>query len=92
MGSLFTETIGRSRRMLNQIGEEHQAGLSPRNAEALERGLANSARHYTMQVERDLHEGFTKAVAGVAPVAARTEQSELPPVEVDELGENVEFF
>jgi hypothetical protein len=92
VGSLFTETIGRSRRMLNQIGEEHQAGLSPRNAEALERGLANSARHYTMQVERDLHEGFTKAVAGVAPVAARTEQSELPPVEVDELGENVEFF
>jgi hypothetical protein len=78
--------------MLKEIGEKNQSGLSCDGTEALERGLADFARHYTMQAERDVHEGVTKAVVGTAPVAVRAEQSEFPPEEAAELGENVEFF
>jgi hypothetical protein len=88
--ALFAETISRSRRMLQKIEEENQAGLPHGRAEARERALADSARHYTMQAERDVHEGVANAVAGEAPVAVLAEQS--PPREAEEMGENVEFF
>jgi hypothetical protein len=92
VGALFAEAVSRARRMLKEIGEKNQSGLSCDGTEALERGLADFARHYTMQAERDVHEGVTKAVVGTAPVAVRAEQSEFPPEEAAELGENVEFF
>jgi hypothetical protein len=91
--ALFAETISRSRRMLKEIEEANQSGLPHDRAEARERGLADFARHYTMQAERDVHEGVTKAVVGatpVAPVAVLAEQS--PAKEAEEMGENVEFF
>jgi hypothetical protein len=88
--ALFAETISRSRRMLKEIEEANQSSLTHDQAEARERDLADFARHYTMQAERDVHEGVTKAVVGAAPVAVLAEQS--PPKEAEEMGENVEFF
>ena len=90
--ALFAEAVGRARGMLKEMGESDQSGLSGDGSETLERGLADFARHYTMQAERDVHEGVTKAVAGAAPVAVLAEQSGSPPKEADEFGENVELF
>ena len=84
---LFAETILRSRRVLKEIEEANQSGLPHDWAEARERGLAEFARHYTMQAERDVHEGVAKAVAGAAPAAEKP-----LPQEGEEMGENVEFF
>src|ERR1039457_4186052 len=92
VGALFAEAISRARGMLKEIAETNQSGLSHDGNEALERGLADFAKHYTMQAERDVHEGVTKAVVGAAHAAVRAEQSEFPPKKADELGENVEFF
>ena len=92
VGALFAEAVTRARRMLKEIGEGDQSALLRDGPEALERGLADFARHYTMQSERDVHEGGTKAVVGAEPVAAGTEQSVSPPEDIEELGENVEFF
>ena len=91
VGPLFAEAISRARGMLQEIGKDTQAGWLRDGAEAPERGLADFARHYTMQAERDVHEGITKAAAGPAHVAVLIEQPQLPPEE-PELGDNVEFF
>jgi hypothetical protein len=58
----------------------------------LDRDLADFARHYTMQAERDVHEGVARAMAGAASAAAPAPPSAFPPGEAAELGENVEFF
>ena len=92
VGALFAEAIGRARGTLKEIGERTQSGLSRDSAEALEPGLADFARHYTMQAEREVHAGVAKLVAGAGPFDARAELSEFPPKEAAELGENVEFF
>lgn len=90
VGAIFAEAVSRARRMLKEIGEKAQSGCPPDGAEASERALADFARHYTMQAERDVHEGVSKAGVG-APVAAPAEQAEFPSGENDELGD-VEFF
>ena len=92
VGALFAETVSRARGMLKEIGEKAPSGLSLDGADELEPGLGDFARHYTMQSERDVHEGMTSAVAGAAPVAVQAEQSEFPPEAAGELGENIEFF
>jgi methyl-accepting chemotaxis protein len=91
VGAVFAEGISRARTMLKEIGETNQSGL-PRDATEASGRLADFAAHYTMQAERDVHEGITKAAVGAAHVAARAEQSEFPPKKAEELGENVEFF
>lgn len=90
VGALFADAVSRTRGMLQEIGEE--SGLSRGGAEALERGLGDFAKHYTMQAERDVHEGITRAPVGATPAAVPVEQLEFPPKEAGELGENVEFF
>ena len=92
VGPLFAEAISRARGMLQEIGETNQSAWPRDGTETLERGLADSAKHYTMHAERYVHEGVTKAMVGAVPVAAQTEQSEFPPKGAEELGDNVEFF
>jgi hypothetical protein len=99
VGALFAEAVSRARGMLQEIGESHRSGLPPDGAETPEQGLADFAEHYTMQAERDVHEGATRAAAWAAPlavpaepVAVLAERSESPPKEAGEFGENVELF
>jgi hypothetical protein len=95
VGALFAEAVSRARGMLKDIGEKNSSALSPDGAKALQRELADLARHYTMQAERDVHEGIAKAVAVAAPAAVQTALLESPHEEAGEaaeLGENVEFF
>ena len=91
--ALFAETIGRSRRMLKEIEEANPSGSPHARAGARAIGLADVASHYTMQAERDVHEGVAKGGLGEAPatpVAVRSEPS--PANDAHEWGENVEFF
>jgi methyl-accepting chemotaxis protein len=91
VGVLFAETVGRARGMLNKIKEDDPCVSLRQGSERAERDLADFARHYTMQAERDVHEGVANAVAGVANAAARAEREETP-AETGELGDNVELF
>jgi methyl-accepting chemotaxis protein len=86
-GALFAEAIGRARSMLQEIGGAEHSGAPPDGAGRWERGLADLAKHYTMQAERDVHEGVTKA----AP-AALAEEPGFPSGDVSELGDNIELF
>ncbi len=92
VGALFAESVSRARKMLKEIGAETHSDLSPDGIERWECGLAEFATHYTMQAERDVHEGIARVVAGAAHVTVRTEEAEVSPKEAEELGENVEFF
>jgi hypothetical protein len=58
----------------------------------LEQSLAGFAAHYTMQAERDVHEGTAKTAVGPALVEREVRGPEFPPQATEELGENVEFF
>ncbi len=90
-GALFAEAIGRARDMLQEIGGGERFGAPLDGADRGERALADLAKHYTMQAERDVHEGVTRAAAGEAPMAASGEPR-FPSGEASELGENVELF
>jgi hypothetical protein len=90
VGAVFAEAVGRARTMLEAVAR--QVPSSRRGAGALERGLDDFSQHYTMQAERDVHEGVTKTVVGSAPVAIEVEQAAFPPRAAEETAENVEFF
>jgi hypothetical protein len=92
VGARFAEAIGRAQEMLEEIVGSNRLDLSRDGAQASERGLANLLSHYTMQAERDVHEGLTRRLIGPAQVKARDELSQLPPKKAKELEENVEFF
>ncbi len=78
VGVLFAEALGRARAMLAELVEVAEPDSPPDSAEELKTGLADFSAHYTMQAERDIHEGITKE----------------PPASLEsgETGENVEFF
>jgi len=88
-GSLFAETAGRVKRVLEQIGG--QSGPAPRgDPEApAERRLEDFALHYTMQAEREVHASVTAGAAPGQPVPVGT--SKVVPDEQD-FGDNVELF
>jgi hypothetical protein len=92
VGALFAKAMSSARRRLKEIGEKTLSGLSHDAADAPEPALTDFATHYTMQAERDVHEGITKALAGAMPADLLIEQSVFLPAEPGELGENVEFF
>jgi hypothetical protein len=70
--------------MLDEIGAKSQSDPAHDGVGALETGLADCARRYTMQAERGVHDIVTKGAAGPTPVAV--------PAEAEEMGENVEFI
>jgi hypothetical protein len=88
VGALFAEVVQRARGELQRIGAE--AGQS--TVEGVEvaptQQLEHFAKHYTMQMERDVHEAVARGSAIVeAPVeAARA------VLEDGDLGDNVELF
>ncbi len=90
-GAVFDEAIGRAKDMLSGLGAGSNF-VAPRDGEGQPgHGLADLARHYTMQSERDVHAGVTGAA--VAETAAMMEEPrEFASVEASELGDNVELF
>jgi hypothetical protein len=92
VGAVFADTISRARSTIKEIGEKDRFSLSPDSTQTVDPGLTDFARHYTMQAERDVHQGITRAAVGATPVAVPVEQLEFPPKGAGELGENVEFF
>jgi hypothetical protein len=92
VGSLFAEAVTRARGSMKEIGEKTQRGLSNDESEESESGMADFMSLYTMQSEVDVHEEITNAATGAAPVAVMIECQISSPEEVDELGDNVEFF
>jgi hypothetical protein len=92
VGTLFAEAVSRAREAIKKIGVCAQSGLPRGDSERLDPGLADFVSHYTMQAERDVHEGIIKAVTGTAPDTAPVDGQNSPPGETDELGDNVEFF
>jgi hypothetical protein len=89
VGPIFAEAVSRARGMLLEIVAMDRSDSSRRGE--WQRDLTDWARHYTMQAERDVHEGVAPAAADAAP-AAVPEQPAFPSAEAEGLGENVEFF
>jgi methyl-accepting chemotaxis protein len=92
VGTLFAQAVSNVRQRLKEIVEETQSSSSHDASEAPEPVLADFAALYTMQAERDVHEGITNAIVGVMPVDVLVERSQFLPLTPDDLGENVEFF
>jgi methyl-accepting chemotaxis protein len=92
VGPLFANAMSSAQQRLKQIAEKTPSSLSPNGRPASESGLAEFAAHYTMQAERDVHEGLSRASVATEPVAVLAEVTPSPPVLSDELGDNVEFF
>ena len=78
--------------MLQNIGGGEHAARLRDSAGRLEPGLADLAKHYTMQSERDVHANAAGAADGAEPAAAPAEPGAFPSGEASELGENVELF
>jgi len=92
VGPVFAEAVSQARGMLQELGGKYPSAPPPDGAGWLDRDLADFATHYTMQAERDVHEGVAKAMAGASNAAAPAPPSAFPSAEAAELGENVEFF
>jgi len=69
VGALFAAAIGRARGALHEIAGETPSGRPPGAAGASPPGLADFARHYTMQAEREVHQAALKPTAA-APASA----------------------
>jgi hypothetical protein len=92
VGAMFADAMLSAQQKLKQIARKADSRLFCQGNEVSERALAKLALHYTMQTERDLHEGIVNALAGRTPVGPISTQPSLLSAEVDDLGGNVEFF
>ena len=87
VGPLFAEAISRARKMLKEVEIQTGSAVSHDETEA-SKGLSEFSSNYTMQAERDVHEGIIKAAGGAA---APGDQPELLEEAVGLEG-SVEFF
>jgi len=92
VGPVFAQAVKRAREMLEPIARQNRRPFAPNGAGASEQGLDGFAQHYTMQAERDVHEGVTKGLVRAAPEAVQVQQTESPPNPAGEPGGDVEFF
>ncbi len=83
-GVLFTETVARAQRMLEPFTGE-RPGAGPETLR-----LADLAGHYTMQAERDVHEGVLRQ-EGTAPAIDSANPQQVSAAS-EEFGDNVELF
>jgi hypothetical protein len=88
-GRLFSQVVNRARGELERIGAQggqesvEGAGVAPTQQ------LESLAKHYTMQMERVVHESVARGSAIAAAVPAKEPKTAL---EDGDLGDNVEFF
>jgi methyl-accepting chemotaxis protein len=92
VGSLFAGAISTAQQRLKQIAETIPSSLVPEGRSASESGLAEFARYYTMQAERDVHDSLSLASVAAEPLGGFAEAPGFASVPAEELGENVEFF
>jgi hypothetical protein len=92
VGAVFAEAISRATGMLNQAAEESRADSWHDVAASSTPALADFERHYTMQAERDVHEGIAKSAVGAMPEGAQPELLEPPKEEAEQIAMSVEFF
>jgi hypothetical protein len=92
VGALFADTVTRVRNTLDAIVDQQRAGMSRDRLDASERELTALAARYTMQAERDVHEGMIGARVAEPPVFTREAPADAIPGASDPFGENVEFF
>ena len=87
-GRLFAEVVARARGELDRMAAQAGGG-SPEGDEATSTGhLESLAEHYTMQMERNVHDTVTR---GSVEVAAPAEEPAFALQDGD-LGDNVELF
>jgi hypothetical protein len=91
-GALFAQAIGHARDMLREIGGGEYSSAQQDGTGQWKLGLADLAKRYTMQAERDVHEGVAREAAGAEPAAVLNEPAGFVSGEVSELGDNVELF
>ena len=70
VGALFAAAIGRARGALREIAGETPSGWPAGAAGASPPGLADFARHYTMQAEREVHQAVLQPMAPAVPAGA----------------------
>jgi methyl-accepting chemotaxis protein len=90
VGVVFSQSISRARKTLEEVEEGLQTGVSCDVEIAMESTLADFAKHYTMQAEREVHQGVTRVVA--VPTGMQAKTYDIAYQETEEIGENVEFF
>ncbi|MGC2112394.1 MAG: hypothetical protein WA655_22945 [Candidatus Korobacteraceae bacterium] len=90
VGAVFSQSISRARKTLNKLEQGLQTGVSCDVEIALESTLADFAKQYTMQAEREVHQGVTRVAA--VPTGMQAKTSYIAYQETTEIGENVEFF
>jgi len=87
-GTLFAQVVARARGELDRIGGQ-TGGRSPEGAEAAStQHLESLAEHYTMQMERDVHDSVTRGSA----MAAESGEEPVLALQDGDLGDNVELF
>jgi len=91
VGSLFAHGVSAARGALKEIQQDILSDWTSHGIDSMEPDLADLAKHYTMQAERDVHDGVTVA-ALPASVRATSETPDSPAGEAGEMGDNVEFF
>jgi len=94
-GPLFARVVNRARGKLERIGAEARPASSEDGEAGEARGLENLAKHYTMQMERDVHERVASGGAPPPPEPGETAevtQAVEEAASADDLGDNVELF
>jgi hypothetical protein len=86
-GALFSETIQRARRALEEVGR--QAGFANLADAAGAGRLEDFEKHYTMQTERDVHDSVATGDPAGRPAPASPRAA---TASEEDLGENVELF
>ena len=88
-GRLLAEVVNRALGELERIGAEAVDESLDSGDAAPAHGLDDFAKHYTMQVEREVHERVAGVAAGPSP---EPEPGETAEAHQDDLGDNVELF
>ena len=68
-------TVSRARKVLQEIGGKNSPDVSRESAEVLPHGLAEFATHYTMQSQRDVHQGVTAPTSGSTAEAIKAAEN-----------------
>jgi predicted RecA/RadA family phage recombinase len=87
-GLLFAQVVDRARSELGRLGAQAGDGALEGVEGVPTVHLENLSKHYTMQVERDVHQSVTQ---GSGTAAAPAGESCVAPADGD-LGDNVELF
>jgi len=96
IGEVFAEAVVGARELLKDVEEKTRSGLSNEAGAGLDLELADLAKNYTMQSQRDVHESLqgrlapSKSVA--SPIVAPLVEIEIAGTEDEEGGDNIEFF